>query len=141
MHKFLIQREKKNIDHYIYDMFHHGLEYIYIFFWFPTMYPQNFQSETNHCLRRVDPSGVNPQPREFFKVQVSGLKLGSTLSRTQDKHFETKCPTTQLTHLGLKYLFLLVEAFQRKSTFLIFKVSKRCYCDSKLMCQQITNSS
>ena len=60
MHKFLIQREKKNIGHYIYDMFHHGLEYLFFFFWFPTMYLQNFQLETNHCLRRVDPSGENP---------------------------------------------------------------------------------
>ena len=45
----------------------HKLKFLFLFFgWFLTVYPQNFQPETNHCSRRVGPSGVNRWPMRFF---------------------------------------------------------------------------
>ena len=65
-----------------------------IFFWFPTVFPQGFQPETNHCSCRVGPRKGKALAQEIlFKVQVAGLELGSTPNRAQYKHFETKSPT------------------------------------------------
>ena len=38
-----------------------------LLFWFPTVYPRNFQLETNQCSRRVGPIGVNRWPKGFFQ--------------------------------------------------------------------------
>ena len=44
------------------------------FFWYPIVYSQNFQSETNHCSWKMGSSGVNTGPGVFFfKVQVPRL--------------------------------------------------------------------
>ena len=52
-----------------------------IFFWFPTVFPQGFQPETNHCSYRVSPRRGKALAKEIiFKVQVAGLELGSTPS-------------------------------------------------------------
>ena len=40
---------------------------VYFFFWFPTVFPQGFQPETNHCSCRVS-------PWRFIFVQNSGAR-------------------------------------------------------------------
>ena len=72
-------------------------------FLFPTVFPQGFQLETNHCSCRVSPRRGKALAQEIlFKVQVAGLKLGSTPSQAQYEHFETKSPTNLANPLGLK---------------------------------------
>ena len=48
----------------------------FFFFWFPTVYPQSFQPETNHCSQRVGPNGVNCWPREFFQSAGTRTRTG-----------------------------------------------------------------
>ena len=56
----------------------------FIFFWFPTVYHQSFQLETNHCSCRMDPrKGKTLAQKILFKMQVVGLELESTPSRAQ----------------------------------------------------------
>ena len=63
------------------------------FFWFSTVFLQDFQLETNHCYHRVSPQRDKALAHEIlFKVQVTGLKLGSTPNRAQYKHLETESP-------------------------------------------------
>lgn len=77
------------------------LSEIMFFFLFPTVFPQNFQSETNHCSYWVGPRRGKALAQEiFFKVQVTRLELESTLSLTQYKHFEIKSPTNLANPLG-----------------------------------------
>ena len=72
------------------------------FFWFPTVFPQGFQPETNHYSCRVDPRNDKALAQEIlFKVQVARLELGSTSNRVQYKHFETKSPTNLVNPLEL----------------------------------------
>ena len=48
------------------------------------MYPQSFQLETNHCSCRMDPQRGKALAQEIlFKMQIAGLKLGSTPNRAQ----------------------------------------------------------
>ena len=55
---------------------------IFFFFWFPTVFSQGFQLETNHCSCRVGPRrGKALAQKILFKVQVVGLELESTPSR------------------------------------------------------------
>ena len=73
----------------------------FFFFWFPTVFPQDFQPETNHCSCRVSPRRGKALAKEIiFKVQVAGLELGSTPSRAKYKHFETKSSTNLANLLG-----------------------------------------
>ena len=72
------------------------------FFWFPTVFPQGFQPETNHYSCRVGPQNDKALAQEIlFKVQVARLEPGSSSSRVQYKHFETKSPTNLVNPLGL----------------------------------------
>ena len=81
----------------------YNLEQDLFFFGFPTLFPQNFQPETNYCLCQVGPWRGKALAQEIlFKVQVAGLKLESTPSRAQYKHFETKSPTNLANPLGLE---------------------------------------
>ena len=48
----------------------------FFFFWFPTVYPQSFQPETNHCSQRVGPNGVNCWPRQFFQSAGTQTRTG-----------------------------------------------------------------
>ena len=46
------------------------------FFWFPTVFPQGFQLETNHCSHWVGPQRGKALAQEIlFKVQVVGLLI------------------------------------------------------------------
>ena len=52
------------------------------FFWFPTVFPQGFQPETNHYSCRMGPQIDKALAQEIlFKVHVAGFELESTLSR------------------------------------------------------------
>ena len=66
----------------------------FFFFLFPTMFPpQSFQSETNHCSRRVDSyQGKSLVQKVFSKCWRLDLNQEAP-SQTQDNHFETECPT------------------------------------------------
>ena len=73
----------------------------FFFFWFPTVYPQGFQLETNHCSRQVGPQRGKALAQEvLFKVQVVGLELRSTRSRAQYKHLEIESLTNSANPLG-----------------------------------------
>ena len=77
-----------------------GLNFFF-FFWFLTVFSQNFQPEINHCSRRVGPWKGKVLIQEIlFKVQVAGLELGSTPNRAQYKHLETKSPSNSAKPLG-----------------------------------------
>ena len=56
--------------------------FFFFFFLFPTVLPQEFQLEINHCSCRMDPRMGKALAQEIlFKVQVAGLELGSTPSQ------------------------------------------------------------
>ena len=46
------------------------------FFWFLTLYPLNFQPETNHYSWQVGPSGVNQWPEGFFQSASTWTRTG-----------------------------------------------------------------
>ena len=73
----------------------------FFFFWFLTVFSQNFQPEINHCSHQVGPwKGKALVQKILFKVQVAGLELGSTPNRAQYKHLETKSPSNSAKPLG-----------------------------------------
>ena len=78
-----------------------------IFFCSRTVYFQDFQLETNHCLCQVGPqTGKAMAQKILFKIQVARLKLGSTPNRAQYKHLETESPTNSANPLGLDNTYL-----------------------------------
>ena len=79
----------------------------FFFFGSRTVYFQDFQLETNHCSCQVGPQRGKVLAQEnFFKVQVTGLKLENTPNRAQYKHLEIESPTNSTNPLGLDDTYL-----------------------------------
>ena len=50
---------------------HFKIIILFFFFWFPTVFPQSFQPEINHCLCRMGPRMGKALAQEIlFKVQI-----------------------------------------------------------------------
>ena len=104
------------------------------FFFFSTVFPLNFQLETNYCSHRMDPRRGKALVQEiFFKMQITRLELGSTPSRVQYKHLKTENPTNSANPLGWIYLNLVsskslvlnISQFLKSRNLLRFVLVKR----------------
>ena len=96
------------------------------------IYHQNFQSETNHCLWRVSPSGINHKPRSFFQSAGTQTRTGENTQSNLGQILWNQVPN----HFWERRKFSIL-CMKMKNEITVCKVTKILRCIWSTYCSAV----